>query len=473
MADRAARARGRALRAGIAVMAFALLLPLWGCPAPRSELLRRYADYRPPETSGPDATGAAVRVSVFTAPVPGSSERPLIRELSASAQAAYVRSLAETTSTAEAFQRALAAPLGGGGDPATAERDRVRRRLVLSVEGPGPAGAGAEGAGVPGARIAWLRVVLRLPGEEAEEEGPGRHARFTSWDRFRTRLDTVELGTMGLTRSGGGGATLGLTPGALLGELGAAEVTGERSAELTEAVTLRERPVSNGILRPKELVLIQEGARGRRLAGNSVVTVEIQVGEPHASTVVHRIDGLFDEGGRARPPDSARLTTRELFRPPRVERGQEVTAELTWEALVRTVRRGSGDATFTESDDRVAYRWSRGGPEAVSLVPGRELRVSAWQLLDAGCRTLMAAPPAGGDDRPRQALTFATREEARRLLRWLRATAAAGPGGPLEVAGRALVMGRDAPLARSEVSDLYVRLHPVNWSPPGGYSVCP
>lgn len=472
MADRASPPGARR-RAGTSAMLVALLLPLWGCPGPRPELLRRYADYRAPEAANGGPIPAEVRVSVHAAPVPGATEPPLIRELSASAQAAYVRSLAERTSTVGAFQRALAAPLGGEGDRGAVERDRIRRRLVLSVEEPGPAGAGPTGAGVPGTRIAWLRVSLRLPGNTAPDTVLGRHARFESWDRFRTRFDTVELGTMELTRSGTRGAELDLTPGGVLDALGTAAVTGTRTAELQESASLRERPLSNGILRPKELVLVQEGAQGRRLAGNSVVTVELQVGGPHDRTVVHRVDGLFGEGGRARPPDSVRLATRELFRPPRLEPGQEVTAELTWEALLRTVRRGAGDATFTESDDRVVYRWSRGGPETVSLVSGRALRVSTWQVLDAGCRTLMVAPRGDTEGRPRQALTFATRGEARRFLRWLRARAGAGQERPLEVAGRELVMGREAPLSPSEVSDLFVRLHPSNWSPPGGYSVCP
>lgn len=480
------------LRGISAAVAAALLLSLWGCPAPGPRLLKRYESYRPPppdpEAGGPEL----VDVSAFTSSLPTGDPPPLLRELSPSAQAAYVRSLAEKTVTAAEFQRALAAPLGAHGDEEpTVDRTRFRRRLVVSVEGPGPAGAGEEGGRVPGARIAWLEITLTLSGDPGSDrpETRARHARFTDWDRFATRYDTVDLGTMESSETASAGVELGLLAGALGRSSGPAGLELGRSAGLDESVSLRERHVSNGVLRPRELVLLQEGAMGVDLSGNSVVNIELRADRPARTSVLHRFEGTFDGAGNPRLPGDLGLVNRQLVYAPPADtsappRLHDVTARLRWRALVRTVsRRGGGGATYSEADDRVAYRWAEGGPETVVLVPGRELRTSVWQISDPACNRIKVTRIEAGEDTEEEGgkgadpaltdLRFGSRTDALDFLRWLRATSAREGPQALRAAGRGLYLEKDRPLERSDAGDLAVVFKPLNWRPEVDYSACP
>lgn len=152
-----------------------------------------------------------------------------------------------------------------------------------------------------------------------------------------------------------------------------------------------------------------------------------------------------------------------------------MTARLRWRALVRTVgRRGGGDATYSEADDRVTYRWAEGGPETVVLVPDRELRTSVWHIVDPACRRLKVTRlAAGGEDPPLTDLRFGTPADARNFLRWLRATSSRAGAPALRAGGRGLYLERGRPLGRSDTADLAVVLKPVNWRPGAGYSACP
>lgn len=454
----------------------AILLPLlWGCSllTPKPELLERWERYEVADTTG------LVQVAVFTSPSPSDRDPPAFVELSKSAQAAYVRSLADRTSSVEELQRALAAPVGvadaGNG---TVDRTRFRRRLVISVARSGPGGVEADGPSRV-ARIARMRIALRL------DTASGR---FTSWDRFATRYDTVDLGTMSLSRSAGLDAEIDLTPGVRIKEAGPIGLDASGGATLDESLPLSERYVSNGILRPGSMSLLQEGAAGIDLVGNSVVEIELRL--PRAATAtstLHRFGGLFDETGAARPADSLRIGARRLLHPSRaaVDAG-DVVAELRHEALVRTVRRGKGDATYTEGDDHVRFLEDTGAAGPVVLVPARDLRVSAWNLVtnETKCRILQIEHPDEGS-RPGAVpgeLRFETAGEARRFLRWLRERHASPPGpgaserngnGPgVAAAGRTLYLEVGSPLPRSRIPELSVRLHPLNWAPAGGSPVC-
>lgn len=422
---------------------------------PEPELLRRYDRFETADSAD------LVQVSVFASPLPSPERPPLLSELSKSAQAAYIRSLADRTRTADGLQRALGAPVGGpAAGPRPLDRTRFRRRVVVSVERRSSTRAPEPASG---SRLARVRVAL----------GADRAARFTSWDRFVTRYDTVEIGTMELSRSNELGADLelGAGSGTVADPSGSIGIAGRRAVGLDESLPLRERHVSNGILRPDSMVLVQEGAAGVDLVGNSVVEVELRVEDRTAATV-SRFEGLYGPDGRPRPGDSVRLATRQLVA---ARRAEPVTAELRFEALVRTVRPGRGDATYSEGDDHVRYLRTAGGGSAVVLVPGRELRASVWTLVSGACELLEIEHPVAGSSPGHGALWFASRGDAVRFLQWLGDGRRAGAGGaraPITVAGRRLWLGPGAPLSRSGLPALFVQLQPLNWSP-GGYSVCP
>lgn len=459
----AGTARPSKVRRPIPAAALALLPGLLAACLPlrtEPELLRRYEGYVSTDTSG------LVEVSVFTTAGGGAAPGPLLSRLSPSAQNAYVRSLAGRTSSAEGLQRALAAPLGEpGSEGEVVDHTRFRRRLVVSVERRGPEG-GADGSLAPGARIAWLRIALGVDGSLV---------RFASWSRFATRYDTVELGRLELSRGAESGVDLDLVPRGLGKVAGSAGVEIGRSVGLDESLPLQERYVSNGILRPDSLILLQEGAVGIDLVGNSVVEVELRLaGGRTATGTVHRFEGLFDAAGRARAPDSVRLLARPLVRP---DSAAPIVADLRFESLVRSIRPGRGDDTFSEGDDSVRFLRSREEAGGVTLVPAEEMRSSVWSVVTADCRILQVRTPDPAPGAVPAALRFLESGDARRFVRWLRERAAAGaerdraPDAGLTVAGRSLHLAPGVPLRPPSVENLFVQLHPLNWSAEG-HSIC-
>lgn len=454
------RRPGRVGAIALLAVAATACLPPGGGP----DLLKRYDRYSAVDTSG------LVAVSVFTTPVPGDRAGPLLKELAPSAQNAYVRSLADRTGGVEELQRSLAAPLAepaGEGD--LVDRTRFRRRLVLSVERRGPEG-GTTASLAPGARIAWLRIAVGVDGSRA---------RFTTWNRFATRYETVELGTMERSLDTGSGTEIGPLPGALARVLDRAGLQVDRTVVLDESLPLRERYVSNGILRSDSLILLQEGAAGIDLVGNSTVELEVRLaGATTSAGTVHRFEGLFDATGRPRPGDSLRLVSHTLLHP---ARASPVRARLRFESLVRSVVPGQGDDTYSEADDRVRFLRSVEEAGTIELVPGSELRSSVWSVVSSDCRFLQVRAPDPAPGTPPAALRFLTARDARRFVRWLRegsqesrwsAGAGGGTGRPITAAGRALYLAPGAPLRATEVDGLFVRLQPLNWRAEG-YSVCP
>lgn len=445
MSEGRRRRRARA----VAAAAFALTLAgCWGRPAP--ELLRRHVAYEVADTAD------VVRVTVFSVPAGESVSATPLTALSASAQSAMIRSVADKTSTPEAFLRTLGPPVSGaGGRDAAVDLTRFRRRVVVSAENraarPSPDPDGGWRAH-PAARISRLRVAVGAD---------PRRARFLSWDRFASRHETVDLGEMTFRRERGASRGLDLDPGAALRELDPLGLDLSRRGTLGEELPLSRRYVSTGVLLPDSMILLQEGAVGVDLTGNAVLEVVIDVEDAPTPARSTRFAGLFAEDGSARPPDSVRVVGRDLVHAGRAE---DLRASLRVDAVVRDVRRGAGDATWAEGDDHVRYLvQSSAGPESV-LIPAAELRTSVWQLATRGCGAFLHLD-ADGTGRP-AVVQLASAAEAFSLLRWLRELR------PSEVGGRGLLLGPDRPLEPAIVDDLSVRLHPLNWRPPSGAS-CP
>lgn len=461
-----------------AAPALLLALPLLaGCGlfSPEPELLKRWDRYTVADTTG------LMRVTVFTARSPASDAPSALADLSRSAQATFVRAMADRTTTVAGLQDALASPLASpGASDGEVDRTVFRRRLVISVERTGPVGAREEEGLSRKARVARSRIALGLRGDRA---------RFTSWDRFVTRWDTVELGTMSRTRSVDLGGDVELLPGTPIDEAGEVGLSASLGSQLDESLTLSERHVSNGILRPDSMILLQEGSAGIDLVGNSGVELELRLARGAATTShLHRFEGLFDSAGRPSPPGTVRIERRRHVYPSRstVDAGG-IAATLRHEIVIRAVRRDRGDATYAEGDDRVVFLRDTGrGGSAVVLVPAREMRASAWRLVRTagGTREVLqvAAPPGSGPGATSRELRFATADDARALLRWLdahRRSPLPGPEPPswasagadaaadpeVTMVGRTLYLAPRRPLRRSQITELAIRLHPLNWTP--------
>ena len=445
--------RGSAAAPGPArpALAAALVLGLaacWGNAEP--ELLRRHAAWEVADTSG------VVGVSVFSVPAAADASSPRLPELSSSAQAAFVRAVADRTETSGALLRTLGGPIGApAGRGAMLDRTRFRRRVVVSAENRAARPARDQGGrwrASPGARISRLRVALGLDPSRAE---------FRSWDRFASRWESVDLGAMSFRREVRAGLGVELSPEIVAREVDLLGLEAGRTSTVDEELPLRRRYVSTGMLRRDSMVLLQEGAVGIDLTGNVVVQVDVDVRDAPEPARTHAFAGLFGDDGSPRPADAVRVASRDLVHAPGPV--GDLRGSLRFEAVVRTVRSGAGDATWAEGDDHVRYLVEAAEAPDVVLVRASELRASVWQLATSGCRAFLHVE----DDAGRPAVVqLASAEEAFALLRWLRRS------GSGEVGRRTLYLGPDRGLAPGGADGLAVRLLPLNWSA-GEPAPCP
>lgn len=406
--------------------------------APPPGLLRRHAELERAEAPG------RVGVTVFAAPLSPTADETRLLQLSKSGQSELIRAVASKTATVEGFLAALSAPAAAADLPdRLLDRTRFRRRLVVSAEDREPGEAD---------RIARLRVVLALDTSRAL---------FSRWDRYLTEHGTVEVGEAALRREATAGLELDLGPfgsgvGPEDGRLRAGSAT-----RYEEEAAVSDRYLSTGVLLPDSLVLLQRGALGMDLAGNSVAVVELEA-QALPPVDVHRISGLYDGAGRPLPAEAARISVLRL-RAPRASSGG-IVARLGFDAVTRAVVPGRGESTFSEADDHVRLLHTVGVGPDVTLVPAGELRVSVWELVDETCRRVLHFQRPGS--RQGEALYLLDWEEAQRLARWLAAT------GSDRVGGRLLRLGVSDPLVPADAARLRVRLLPLNWDP-GGESSCP
>lgn len=420
-------------RAGTLLWTLAGAAVLASCARPglEHELLRRHASVETGEAPG------LVAVTVHARPMAPEPDDARLFRLSKSAQSELIESVAAKTGSLEALLTALAAPAGPPADPSSGgPPTRYRRRIVVSAE--------SRRAGVAD-RIARLRVVLVLDTAEA---------RFVGWDRFVTRHGTAEVGEVVLRRDGDDRFALDVDAAPVPGSAGGLTVRAGGSSRLDETLTVSDTYLSTGVLLPDSMILLQRGAQGRDLAGNSVLAVTIElVGT--AAVVVHGFTGLRDAAGRPSAPDRVRVRSRRLAHARSMPRG--VRARLRFEAMSRTVPPGRGGATFAEADDRVRLLRTVGEGREVSLIAASELRASVWEIADGACGPALHLRRAS--DARGSVLQLASFEEAEALLRWIRASSAD------RVGGLHLRLGPDAALDAAGRDRLAVRLRPLNWDP--------
>lgn len=384
------------------------------------ELTRRYAEILP------DAGGSHMRavVSVFSLPVPSPGSRTLF-DLGSGGQTAFINTARDRTRSMRDFTEALGARIpaipAGPGIDAT----RLQRRVVFSLS--------PEGLG-PADRIDRLLLTLTLT---SPTYGSAPAWRFTSWDRFSTRYATVDLGDISLSRKREFGASLGDLPAGSAGaEVGASV---KFSRNLGEELELRQRYVAaTGTLSEHSASIYQEGVVGIDLTGNSSIDVELTAVTEAPAVQMVRVTGM-----RPDSPDGVQLTSTRVVWPATDGRCSAVDIRARLEVSYRIRRVLQGAATVVEGDDTIAYIETTEDLGEFVLVPGRDQRVTLWEIVRGrDILTLDRAP-----------LFFATAAEALDVAGWLGRTGAASLGGAPLLLGEAVLQG----------TDFSIRPHALNW----------
>jgi hypothetical protein len=301
-----------------------------------------------------------------------------------------------------------------GGDGAL-DRTTFLKRVVFSV-------AKDPSVRSPADRIDRVRVDLRA--------SPGW--RFDSWNRFSTEYGTVDLGTVKLTRSDEFTASLDVTPpgeSALDGALG---FTGRRAFE--EGLTLNRRFVAiTGALAAdrRSATLSQEGNFRIDLVGNFAVDLTVRA-DASARVRVARCT-LRDASGKDLPAAQAVVRMADALlpaapAPPGSDPCPPLRASVSGSYRLRHVV--SGDDTEIEGDDDVFFLdGPLGGGQQVDLVSRDEVeaRRSVWsvgRVTGGVVDEVLHADLAEG----RRPLLFASHDEARDFVAWLRSARATSLG---------------------------------------------
>lgn len=312
------------------------------------ELSRRYAIL----SDRTDLQAPPLNVSMFTLPVP-STPSASIRSLSDHGQAALIQAIASKTETSSDLRDEVN-KFFAGPEPRNKDHSKIARRIVVSVLD--------EMDGLqPADRIEDLKIKI-VPDEGA--------VKFTSWDRFITKYEEVDLGriTRNDTFTTEGSLTAGIPglpapaaagPGSALAS-GTATVTSVEG--IIEEQNLRRRYIAlGGRITPGELTLVMEGVTGIDLTGTFIVDVQMDVSSDFLRTVF----SVDLKDGR---PEVRRSVER--FPAGRCQ----VTATLEGSYIVRKVLAGA--RTNQEGDDTIARLKGTFSVENAVLIPSLGVNVS-------------------------------------------------------------------------------------------------
>ncbi len=384
------------------------------------ELTRRYAEIRPAEAS--DQVRA--NVSVFSLRVPSAGSHSMF-DLGSGGQTAFINVARDRTTSLTDFAEALGTRIPGTPTGPGIDATRLRRRVVFSLS---PAGLG------PADRIDRLLVTITLTSPTYNSAPAWR---VTSWDRFATRYETIDLGDISLSQRRELGASLGDLPvGSAGAEIGAST---KHSRNLEEELELRQRYVAaTGTLSDHSASIYQEGVVGIDLTGNSSIDVELAAIAAAPAVQMARVTdmGSDDSGG-------AQLTTARVVWPDTDGRCSAVDIRARLKVSYRIRRVLQGAATVVEGDDTITYIETTEDLGEFVLVPARDQRVTLWEIVRGkAILTLDRAP-----------LLFATAAEARDVATWLGRVGATSLGGTQLLLGEAVLEG----------AGFGIRPHAVNW----------
>lgn len=434
----------------------ALLLVCTGCSLrPREKYTLRYKTTPTIVEHDPDATQTA-QVSAFVLDVPEGASGKTVADLPERAQAAAIKAIGSNPKTStKDLLTAMGSPIGkkekGGGD---ADRSVFKKRVVLAIV--------SLTTTAPADRLTFAKLSLVFP--ELSQDDSLRtpqnktQATFVSWDKFATKYQTVDLGSLSYTQS----RELDLKVAGQAPQGGGGEIDSKTANSLQEQLKLSQRYTTiTGSLTPEEADLVQQGAPGIDLAGNIAVDMTIKLPAEKDAYTITDFGELFAEGDKpsdpVKPADPGKLKVVSRSITAAKNQCRAVTANLTLDYVLRHVV--SGAETITESDDVVEFRKGTLHAAPVTLVEADELKVPTWNLRLNGRILSLERLPGPGGKLKSEPITFDSYTNATDFLLWLTKTKPHGIGG------RALIFPPDRPFNPDDSGQLLVQRVDVECTP--------
>jgi hypothetical protein len=307
------------------------------------------------------------------------------------------------------------------------------RRLVFSVENRSPN---------PGDRLDRVAMILT----------PSSPGKFVSWNQFVTKYQTTNLGTIEFTQNRQAGIELnaGASTGGVKGSASAVE-------NLKETLNLSRRFVDvTGTLTPTEARIVEDGAFGIDLTGNTIVDFTVRVVNRPGLKELDTLDTfsfpkLFEDKEVPLSANTIKFE-RQTVKFVLPTSCQEITAS---SQLLSTLRRiDRNEATIMEGDDKARYESITSTPRTFTLVPKELLRASVWLLTNKEGWPVNLSGPV---PQKNEVLLFGTYDEAVVFLRYLSKTKT-----PNQVGDRMLLLNNQ-PLTGDLVDTLQVEIQKLNW----------
>jgi len=371
---------------------------------------------------------ALVDMSLFGArldePSPGSEVKDLW-DLSASAQTQMIQILHERYPDNAQFTAALNREyLRKGTGPVTDMTTRdLQMVFTISKDRDYSQLGNRDGTFSHADRIEYLKFSLEIP--------PEFNLHFTGWNRYATEYGEIKVADMSFSRS----LDLDADLDAELVEGGA---RGSISRSEEQVINTRYLKL-NGFISDRRIEIEEEGTRGTDLTGNVTANVSMVFDAFPERITIPLFTGKEWDGA---PGVSALKFTDVMV--PRLEEAPEVVeAALSLEYIYRHVI--SGEKTFQEWDDRVAY-YSGKIEKRVPLFSRSEVVPRFYCIgSDADSREVIRVRTPAGEE---FLLQFADYGMAMRFFDWL-ARESGYPdqpaGSPVEI-GRHTLIFRDRPL---------------------------
>ncbi len=379
----------------------------FGCTGP--ELTKRYHSTLPVSIEDLDAKYDQVKVSTFVTTVSEEAPPAAITQLSERGQMALVQAVAKSASKDDLF-RQLGGKLGRKESSSrTIERTSGKFRLVSSVAY-FPKKLGQAD------RIIDLKLHISLGKSPII---------YSTWNKFTTEYGTAQLGKIGIEKTLGVSASVSPTFTGWL--VGSGDATATASRKTAEEVTLTQRYITvSGIIDDQELIIIQEGAVGIDLTGNSTADITYLFPPHHCKTEkVIVFNSLRDSKGASSKQAKVSYNIIDLKMPslealaPFISTG--IPAYVSGSYTLRHVV--SGADTLIEGDDDVKFitRHLRQDDKKITLISPPEIhklraryiihplqKEDAWLAIDH--------PPISSQ----MPMLFASYDEADEFLDWLK-----------------------------------------------------
>ncbi|REJ80609.1 MAG: hypothetical protein DWQ36_05305 [Acidobacteria bacterium] len=363
----------------------------------------------------PTSTLGARLVALSIDPAATSRSTTSVTSLGDRGQAAWIESVSKlegVDKTPQTLAQAVATPISGPTMRSSAiDRSVATRRLVISFD---------TRFLQPADRIA--RVDLKITPRELE------HIAFAGWKQLATQYASIDLGEISSEQKNTFSLSdlLDVPQVDELAESGA-DLSFER--KLAEKVALRSRlRAFSGALTPQRIDIVQEGAAGFDLQGNTVFEFSARV-LPDFTMLrwVHDFVSLVKDDKPIAPKDVKIEDILVTYVPNPDALDLRLDLELSY--VARLVTNEKGARTQVEGDDEVIFKREKVTTEAVVFEPS-DYSISLWTITRQGQTVAIEVPRRVADKW--EDLVFSSYEEAQTFLWWARETR------PSSVAGRAL-----------------------------------